>query len=594
MLSARAYADPSIKAHVNSTDITLNDSIMLTIEISGVSSIGSAPTPNIPGFQVQRGGQTQSFQWINGQTSSMIGFNYTLTPVAVGNFTIPPISLNQDGKTYSTDPISIAVRPGDATNQATAGSQAPVQGSQSVDVPSEGLKPVFVTAKIDRTKAFVGEQILLTVQFLRRPSVRFGAQPRYSEPDMTGFLVEPLKQQEYTTTIQGAQYDVTALRYALFPTSDGEFAIGSASVDVAIQGDVDPFDPNSFLQQFFGRTRTLKLTTRAIPVQIRALPKNKPDGFTGAVGRYKISSVIENPDVEPEVGKPLNLIVTVEGVGNVKALKEPRLPEISAFRRYETITNTKVNNDGQFIHGSKEFKILLIPQVSGRVTVPALSYTFYNPDANQFQTESSREISLNVKAGSLSQADQEPGKPIQDGRIAEGVKIVEKDIRFIKSGKVFPMRPALLRRPFFLLFNSLPLLFALGAVITRWRTQVKRTHASHFRSRGALRQAMKTLKHARKLESAPDPVPFYGSLYEAISNYVGDKLGVSSLGLVWEDVDRQLSERSVAADVRAALRDLKEEADMVRFAASEFTTDVRSASLAKATDVLKKLDEALR
>jgi hypothetical protein len=554
-----------------------------------------APAMNIPGFNVERAGQTQSFQWINGQTSSLVAYNFILTPVNVGNFSIPAISLEHEGKSYSTDPIEVSVRQADPSAQAAVGSQPPPAGAREVEVPTEGLKPVFVTAKVDHSKVVVGEPILLTVQFLRRPQARITGQPRYSEPDLTGFLVEPLKQLEYTTVIQGAQYNVNEIRYALFPTSDGEFAIGSAAIDVPVQQAVDAFDPNSFFQQFFGRQQVMKLTTRAIPIQVRALPKNKPADFSGAVGRFKISSVLESSKTEPEVGKPLNLLVTVQGVGNIKALKEPTLPEMSSFRRYDTITTSKINNDGKFIHGSKEFKILMIPQVSGQVVIPAVSYTFFNPDLNQFQTETSKDISLQVKPGALNAGTQDTTLPsLSQGQAAEGVRILEKDIRFIKQGAVAPIRAPLLMRPGFYIFNSFPLLFALGAVLTRWRSKMKETHASLFRVRGARKEAHKRLRRANKLlKTNPDPIVFYAALHDAIASYVADKLGVSSHGLVWDDVDRQLSERSVTPETRAQLRAIKEEADMVRFAPSEYTLEMKQASLANTENVLEELEEVL-
>ena len=130
---------------------------------------------------------------------------------------------------------------------------------------------------------------------------KFTSQPRFSEPDLTGFLVEGLKQQKYNSTINGAQYEIVELPYALFPTSDGEFVIGAAQMEIAVRASADPFDPNSFFQNFFGRSQVVRLNTRPIPVRVRALPKNKPPAFSGAVGRYKLTSKLEAN--EPEVGK---------------------------------------------------------------------------------------------------------------------------------------------------------------------------------------------------------------------------------------------------------------------------------------------------
>ena len=77
----------------------------------------------------------------------------------------------------------------------------------------------------------------------------------------------------------------------------------------------------SFFQSFFGRAQNLKTTTHPISVHARALPKTKPAEFSGSVGRYKLSGKVDATNLE--VGKPFNLVLRVEGVGNIKTLKEP-------------------------------------------------------------------------------------------------------------------------------------------------------------------------------------------------------------------------------------------------------------------------------
>ncbi len=601
LLAAGLWAEPQIATRVSSTDISLNDSITLTIEISGVSNVSNAPSPSIPGFQIQSAGQTQSYQWVNGQSSSLIAFNYILTPTNSGTFQIPPINLNSDGKSASSQPINITVRPGSSTGTPSGSNQSNQQdstGAKSISVPSEGLKPVFLTANTDVKEAYVGQQILLSIQFIRRPDIRLASQPRYSEPDMTGFIVEPMKQQEFTTTIQGVQYQVTELRYALFPTSDGEFVIGSANVDLAVHTQIDPFDPNGFFQGFFGRSQTVKLNTRAIPIQVRALPKNKPAHFTGAVGRYKMAASVDAGGGPLEVGKPLNLIVKIEGVGNIKSIKEPALPEMGSFRRYEGISSSNINNEGKFIHGSKDFKILLIPQVSGQISLPSLSFSYFNPEQNQYVTESTHEIPLTVKPGAPSQGAPETFVPPGAGQATEGVKVVEKDIRFLKSGKISSRKKpflsdGLLSDGLFITAALLPLIFAFGAVLTEWRTNRRITNAAHYRSREALRKAKKKLKNSKKLFRMQDPTDFYGVLNAAVKGYCADKLSIPASEMVWDEVDRQLAEKGVAAELRTSLREIWEEADMVRFGTTTFSEETREASLAKTQTLLEQLNEVL-
>ncbi len=583
-------AEPGVNAKVSAQEMTLNSSITLLLEITGIKEVGSAPNLNIPDFEIQPAGQMSSFQWVNGQTTSLITFNYVLTPMKTGNLQIPSITLSVNGKSYSTQPIIISVHADSNAGNAASGAAAREPAQHQVQVPAEGLKPLFMTATVDSDKVYVGQQVLLKVQFLKRPEVRFASQARYSEPDLTGFLVEKFPQQEYSTTINGARYDVTELPYALFPTSDGDFAIGSARIEMAVRSEPDPFDPNSFFQSFFGRTNVAQLSTRAIPVHVRALPANKPAAFSGAVGRFKMNAKVDTDKLE--VGKPFNLIVTVEGVGNIKTIKEPLLPELHGFRRYETISASKVSNEGKFLHGSKEFKILLIPQVSGQLTIPSAAFIYFNPAKGEYVTETTPEIPLQIKPGNLNQADQET-RPQSSaaGQNAEGVRVMEKDIRFIKPGKVRPVSsPIYLRTPF-LLFSFLPPLFAFVAFLSRRHTQLRTERAAEFRSKGALKTARKNLARARKEMITHDPTVFYGAIHAAVAGYLADKFSTSASGMVWEDVEKRLATAGADESLRNDIRDVFDQADMARFATSSFTDEARENALTKADSVLERLNE---
>lgn len=585
------HAEPSVVAKVSATEVNLNGAITLSIEIAEIGNVGPAPNFNIPDFQVQRAGQTSSYQWINGQSSSLTTFNYLLMPTKTGTLQIPSVTLSADGKNYNTQPISITVTNENASTTATPASVGELP-NKTVAVPTEGLKPVFVTASVDVNKAYVGQQIILRVQFLRRPDFRLAAQPRYVEPDMTGFLVEPLKQQEYTTTLNGTQYAVTELAYALFPTSDGEFTIGAAQIDLAVRRQADPFDPDGFFQSFFGRTETARLATRAIPIQVRALPKNKPATFSGSVGRFKINAKMDTD--APEAGKPFNLVVTVEGVGNINAIKEPFLPNIPGFRKYETISNSNPIKDGKFLHGSKEFKILLIPQVSGPLTIPAMAFSFFNPAQNEFKTETTAPILIQVKPGTINPNEPDVVPPlVSQGETSEIIRVVEKDIRFIKTGSVHKIIKSTLFQTWYHLMLVFPPLFAFVAYGAAFQTRKKREQPSLYRSRRALSRARAHLKIAAKKSVTQDAPTFYGHIYSVVAGFLADKFGVASAGLKWEEIENRLKEINIEPTMITQIREILDEADMARFATSSFMDQDRKSIINKTEALLLVLNKTL-
>ncbi len=591
--STFAGGPATASASLSANETSIGETLMLTVQIAGGSNIDAAPAPSLPDFQVQPAGQTKSFQWINGETSSMVGYNFVLSPTKTGTLQIPPISVTVDGKPLQTQPILVVVHSGAANPQQQAAAQQSNGGNdKAVDVPAEGLRPMFMTSKVDVDHAYVGQQILLRVQILRRPDIQFTSQPRFAEPDLTGFLVEPLKQQKYLTTINGAQYEVVELPYAIFPTSDGDFAVGGAQMEIAVRAQVDPFDPNSFFQNFFGRSQVVHLNTRSIPVRVRALPKNKPPAFSGAVGRFKLTAKVDAP--EPEVGKAVNLVLSVTGVGNIKAIKEPVLPNPKNFRRYETISSSKVDDDPRFLHGAKEFKILLIPQASGNLTIPAAQFAYFDPVANDYIVDTTPEIPLTVKPGTLTAGgvtEQQPDQP--QAAASEGIRVLERDIRFIKQGPVRPVAPPLYLRGWFIMANLIPPLFAFAALLVRRQRDHKIERADEYRSRSALRQARRELVRARKAVHATDPAEFYGFIQGSLTGFIADKIGAAAAGLTRDDIERALSSGGLDEAARASVRDLLDRADMARFATSSLETDDRVGALEQAEAALKSMGKSL-
>src|SRR5204863_3877467 len=138
------------------------DSLTLSIDVNGISNL-PAPSLNLADFTVQQAGQTSSFQWVNGQSSSLLTFNYLLTPTRTGQLTIPALTLQQNGQSYTTQAITITVRnDGNQEGTNSAESAAGDHGGGHA-VPSEGMKPVFLTAALDKSRISAVQQALLTV-----------------------------------------------------------------------------------------------------------------------------------------------------------------------------------------------------------------------------------------------------------------------------------------------------------------------------------------------------------------------------------------------------------------------------------------------
>jgi len=581
-LTAAARADVTFEATVNKNTVSMNDNVMLQLIITGSQvNLPNPELPPIPGFQAYSSGQSQNFSVVNGQMSARVVYSFALTPQAPGDYQIPSFGLNIDGKQLNTAPIPVKVVSGGAPSAAAPG------GPEREDIPAN-KRDLFVTTRVDKTTAHVGEMITLNFRFYSR--IRLTAQPAYTPAETTGFLAEDLPpQRQFMQNVHGQNYSVVELRTALFPSGPGKFTIGPASLQCRVQdfspSGGDPFQ--GFLEDFFGGGKVVTLRSDPITIQVRPLPSDgRPDGFKGDVGRYSVDAALDKTAVQ--VHEPVTLTVTVSGEGNVKSLSQPALPALQGVKVYETVNSLNVSKDNYTVRGSKVFKTILKPDVSGALQIPPLALSYFNPKTDRYETARSSSLTLNVKPG--------PPGPVSDGgATAEGVRVIGQDIRFIKTAaRLKPRRRAFTDSGAFWFVNGLPPFFFFG--LWGWRNQRRHrtANSAEFSFRGAARRAQKTLQRADALLKTGKCAESHEQIQKALLDYLGDKLRVPAHGLTWDTVAAGAQGRLKDPAVLSRLQNLWNELDRVRFAPSSSSDDEARGHLAEARALLRDAEKQWR
>ena len=128
-----------------------------------------------------------------------------------------------------------------------------------------------MSARVDRQRAWTGQQVTLTFSFYHDPATPLAESPDYDPPQTPGFWrVELSSAPEISSERVGDRtYQVQRFRYALFPLHPGRAEIGPARVRV-----VQP-DPERWWEP--GRPRVL--ATDPLVVTVDELPAGAPAGF---------------------------------------------------------------------------------------------------------------------------------------------------------------------------------------------------------------------------------------------------------------------------------------------------------------------------
>jgi len=199
----------------------------------------------------------------------------------------------------------------------------------------------------------------------------------------------------------GRSYLVLATERTLVPLRTGEFDLGAATVHVD--------EITRWQRDLFGRRTaagTRKIFSRDVPrkLVVKAPPsRGQPDHFAGAVGRGFSLEVAADRSVV-QLGDPITLTLTVRGDGNLASVGPPRLGAGGGLSP-EQFHVPEGDVSGRVIDDAKVFQITLRVLDDSVREVPALAYSWFDPELDAYQTTKSRPIALSVHPAQVISAD---------------------------------------------------------------------------------------------------------------------------------------------------------------------------------------------
>ncbi|TBR17295.1 hypothetical protein EPO15_17205 [bacterium] len=589
-LAAPARAALSINATPNRTTVALDEQLVLTVSVQGdAMSLPDPELPSMPRFNVHNAGRSQAMTMMNGRVSNTAEYTYILVPRLVGNAVIPPISVRAGGETAQTEPIAVVIeRPGQAaqqTPQAAAPAGAPARARRA-----NGPAPVFVTAETDKKTVYANEQVVFSVKF--HYSIPLLGNAEWTPPDTTGMLSEDLPPSPArTVAFEGRNYNVSEVKIALFPLTPGPKTVGAGTIRCQVQKgvDVDPF-AGDFFRQFFSAGLTMaepvSLQTKPLQLTVKPLPEaGKPVGFGGAVGRFRVKAELDKSTVK--AGDAVNLTVTVEGNGNLKALGELPLPDIPQFRAYETVTSLNQSKDEQGVRGSKVYKTVLVPKVSGDLAVPPIPFSYFDPAAEKYVTAQTPPLKLDVTPGDPTQAPV--GFSATPGAAPSGITAVSEDIRHVRARPGFDgaARAAAAVAGAGLLHAVPAATLAFAGLVAGWRAR-EDSDPARSRARRAAKAADERLGKSRATKALAESSALVG---DALVGYLADKLSVPPSGLTARQAVDALRRRwpKMPEGHLEQVKRLWGEMERIRYA----PTTVRDLDVANLREAVKELIVAL-
>lgn len=366
--SCLAWAEPTeISVEVDPRTVGQKEAVSVRVVVSGDGSQsaqfdGAAPK----GVKLlPAGGINTSTQMslVNGQMSSRRVFEFTYLPSALGEGEVPSFSVIVDGQRRRTDPVKVKI-----VEQA--------QSRRGGNAQTQDALPIEVLAKISRRELYVGESLMLEYVLRSRVSVQ-SIEPDTS-PSFTGFVAEELKVEPGATQrdvrdAQGAVWrEWTVMRRRLTAAKEGTLEIGALPFQVTVERRSRDF----FGMAFPGQMQRASAIAEALTVKVNPLPtEGRPPDFSGAVGRFKLTTSLA-PD-RVEAGEAANLEITVSGEGALAGATQPEVPvppDVDAFDVTERAGGTS----------KRTWVMPLVPRREGRIEFAGIGFAYFDPAAGKY------------------------------------------------------------------------------------------------------------------------------------------------------------------------------------------------------------------
>ncbi|GAP42785.1 oxygen tolerance [Lentimicrobium saccharophilum] len=581
--------------------VSVGDQFRLIYSINGQASGFRAPV--IKDFSVLAGpsqSTSTSMQIINNQVSRSVeySFTYILQATNEGTFTIPPASVNVDGKAYQSNPVTIKVVKGSAPASPGAQQQTQPQGGEIT------AKDLFVRASVNKSNPYQGEQVIITYKIYTRVPVAEYSITR--APSTAGFWSQDLikdntKLNQYRETVDGSEYVVAEIKKeALFAQKSGNLTIEPLEMDVVAQiqrkasrrGFNDPFFDSFFNDSFLGSTyQNVRKTLRSnqLNINVRPLPSaNRPSEFTGAVGNFSISSSIDREQLK--ANEALTLKFTITGKGNIKLVEKPNLVFPSDFEVYDPRITDNIAASQAGVSGSRTFEYLVIPRNPGDFTIKSSRFAFFDIESGTYKTLNSPDFRIKVEKGTGNEANVVAGSSNK-----EDFKYIGTDIRFIKTSplKLRPVNSYFLSHPLFPLWLAIPPVL-LAAFMLIWRNELrKRNNLALMRNRKATRVARKRLKAAEHFLKQKNQDAFWAEVSNALWGYISDKFNIPGSTLSMDSVNQALKNKNVNEDLITQFISALNNCEFARFAPGD-KSQVMDKLYREAIEVITNTEQHLK
>ncbi len=305
----------------------------------------------------------------------------------IGTWAIGPLRVEQGTSAGLAPAVTIAVVAGGSGGGTGPGVLSLVQRVP----PPPGAGPSVLTIPSTRS-LYAGDQLdILTAAWLPRGlRLRLRQAPTLSPPVLGGVWAAPsapISGAVASRVIGGETYDLFVGFQTVYPLAPGELEIPPARLSWT--------EPGTRVRE----ERRLQSSSAALRITVRPLPAaGSPAGFGGPVGRdmrieYRLARSAA------QVGAVLPVDLVLSGDGNLALWPEPRVNWPAGARAYQERIEERLRAGTIRRSGTKAFRYAVIPDSAGTLSLPAVEYSYFDPETGTYRMARAAPLAVPVVEG---------------------------------------------------------------------------------------------------------------------------------------------------------------------------------------------------
>lgn len=583
--AAFAQGANRFEARATAETVTLDQSFELDVilDLDGRQVLESYRPPTVTDFDVMHQSTQQSQQWniVNGAQMMRRTeiHQYLLRPKKKGALVIGPAFVRISGKELSTKSITIRVTApakGAATQPTNPGVVAPPQVAPAPE-HARGDEDMFLDARADKTKVYVGEQLTATWRIFTRADLlryRLVTEPKH-EDFWSEDLFSPGGHLSWDrTTVKGRDYTTALLlKKALFPLKAGKLIVSPLESEVTTM-------ESALYANASANRKSPGLNIEVLPLPVAG----RPAGFEPAnVGQFQLSTTVDRDKIS--AGAAVTWKVTLRGTGNIRQVRLPKLGKVDGWKIYEPTVRENIT-PGEPMQGEKTYTFIAQPERGGALQLPAFSLPYFDPAEAKYATASTAPLTVTIE-GDPSKIGSATPAPSADNVLTQQIR----PIRNVGTPRE-SVAGALWRSKFRAWVLGAPpgiWLLVLGIEGTRQRLRRETEGSKRRRARRLAKQRLKVAEYHVK---GSRPSAFFGECARAIYELLEWRIGQKVEALTLTELRAQLEKVGVQVELADKIVHELESCDFARFAQSASGPGEMRAAMRRVKLLLDEIESA--